>query len=333
MISETQFEEFVSSAVEAFGRDPGDGFLAGVGFDELLGESLDDTQVRSAVFATFVAHGRCLARSSALFRLIARPYVDAYGLDERRTVAGLALRQTGVTAQVAVPACVGESESGGGSRESRPASSSWGPEVSSRLLRHRLIRILVRVVEIRPDASPLATGSAEAAEARVLARSTACLAAAMELFGAGQAVLALGVEHARSREQFGRPIAAFQAVRHLLAQASLNVQSIDHVCRATLRTIGSLDALPSDIAKAVAGRNARRAADRVCQVLGGPGFTWEHPFHRLQRRILVLDSLLIGSGSVLDELARTVEGAGDPANLPSLPAQAEAALAASIHSA
>jgi hypothetical protein len=321
--SESHFEDFVSSAAAAFGRDPGDGALAGVGFDELLGESLGDTQVRSAVFATFVAHGRCLGRSSALFRLIARPYVETYGLDETRTVAGLALRHTGTTAQVAVPAGLVDSDLVVDLGESAGVVVA-GPAGVEPVAAASLDPGLVRVVEIRSDVPPLATGAAEAAAARDRAHSTACLAAAMELFGAGQAVLGLGVEHARNREQFGRPIAAFQAVRHLLAQASLNVQSIDHVCRATLRTIGSIGALPSDIAKAVAGRNARRAADRVCQVLGGPGFTWEHPFHRLQRRILVLDSLLIGSGSVLADLARTVEGAGDPANLPSLPAQAEA---------
>jgi hypothetical protein len=330
--TESHFEEFVSSAAEAFGRDPGDGSLAGVGFDDLLDESLDDAYVRSAVFATFVAHGRRLGRSSALFRLIARPYVNAYGLDERRTVAGLALRHTGVTAQVAVPAYLGESDllvdlgESAGVVVVEPAdvepvgAASLDPD-------------LVQVVEVPVGKSRLASGAAEAAAARVLAHSAGCLAAAMELLGAGQAVMSLGVEHARSREQFGRPIAEFQAVRHLLAQASLNVQSIDHLCRATLRTMGSIDALPSDIAKAVAGRNARRAADSVCQVLGGTGFTWEHPFHGLQRRILVLDSLVIGSESVLAELARTVEGAGDPANLPSLPAQAEAAFASSRRSA
>ncbi|HEV8063593.1 MAG TPA: acyl-CoA dehydrogenase family protein, partial [Acidimicrobiales bacterium] len=148
----------------------------------------------------------------------------------------------------------------------------------------------------------------------------------MEILGASEALLTLGVEHARSRQQFGQPIASFQAVRHLLALTWLDVQALRHLCLAALRSIDSGDARLAELTKAVAGRNGRRTADRTQQVIGAIGFTWEHQLHRLYRRVLVLDSLLVGSDAVLGELARGAADGANPASL--LPLIASAGLAA-----
>jgi alkylation response protein AidB-like acyl-CoA dehydrogenase len=56
--------------------------------------------------------------------------------------------------------------------------------------------------------------------------------------------------------------------------------------------------LASSIAKAVAGASARTVARHAQQVLGGMGYTTDHPLHRYVRRTLVLDQLL-GSGRAL----------------------------------
>src|SRR5581483_32386 len=72
---------------------------------------------------------------------------------------------------------------------------------------------------------------------------------------------------------------------------------------------GALTAL---LAKLWAGRAARLVGKQAQQVLGGMGFTWEHPFHRHARRALVLDGLLGSTTELQHELGRSLlAGHGD----------------------
>ncbi len=121
------------------------------------------------------------------------------------------------------------------------------------------------------------------------------LAVAHELVGASRTMLDLASEHARSRIQFGRPIGAFQAVRHRLAEALVGIDMADAMLDSAW-----LDRSPGTaaMAKAVAGRQACTTARHCQQVLAGIGFTTEHPLHHFVRRTLVLDALL-GSASSL----------------------------------
>jgi alkylation response protein AidB-like acyl-CoA dehydrogenase len=108
-------------------------------------------------------------------------------------------------------------------------------------------------------------------------------------------MLALARLHALEREQFGQPIAAFQAIRHRLAETLVAIETADAVLDAAW-----LDRSPQTaaMAKALAGRGARTAARHCQQVLAGIGFTTEHDLHRYVRRTLVLDQLL-GSARTL----------------------------------
>ena len=121
------------------------------------------------------------------------------------------------------------------------------------------------------------------------------LALGSELVGAARAMLELARVHTLERIQFGRPIAAFQAVRHRLAEALVALEAA-----AALLDAGWDDPSPvtAGMAKAFAGRSARSAARHCQQVLAGIGFTTEHPLHLFIRRTLVLDQLL-GAGSAL----------------------------------
>ncbi|MBV8690526.1 MAG: acyl-CoA dehydrogenase [Actinobacteria bacterium] len=124
-----------------------------------------------------------------------------------------------------------------------------------------------------------------------------------ELLGAGRTMLDLAREHALGREQFGRPIAQFQAVRHRLADVLVVLEAADALVGAAWD-----DRLPETarMAKGFAGRATRTAIRDCQQVLAGIGFTTEHPFHRYLARTLVLDQLL-GSGRTLTrELGREV---------------------------
>jgi hypothetical protein len=137
------------------------------------------------------------------------------------------------------------------------------------------------------------------AQGATLARSSALehlsddatrrLAIAHELIGASRAMLELARTHALEREQFGRPIAAFQAVRHRLAEALVAVEAAQAAVDAAWLDQSDLAA---QMAKAIAGRAAKTVAKHSQQVLAGIGFTSEHPFHRYYWRVLELDLVL-----------------------------------------
>lgn len=133
------------------------------------------------------------------------------------------------------------------------------------------------------------------------------LALAHELVGASRAMLDLARAHALERVQFGQPIAAFQAVRHRLADTLVAIEMAEAVLDGAWLERGPQQAA---IAKAVAGRGARTAARNCQQVLAGIGFTTEHPFHRYVRRSLVLDELFGASRTITRTLGDEVLASG-----------------------
>jgi hypothetical protein len=113
-----------------------------------------------------------------------------------------------------------------------------------------------------------------------------------ELYGAAQRALEQSVAYAAEREQFGRPIASFQAVSHTLARMAVDLEALD-------AAIGRLAARPEGRLAAVlryAGpAAARRVLEGAIQVHGGMGFTWELGLHLHYRRVLDLQAVLGGS--------------------------------------
>jgi alkylation response protein AidB-like acyl-CoA dehydrogenase len=103
------------------------------------------------------------------------------------------------------------------------------------------------------------------------------------------------VDHARNRVQFGRPIGTFQAVQHRLAETLVAIEGAHAVLDSAEQP---LDPIASATAKSLAGRAFEVAAKNCLQVLGGIGFTTEHPFDRYLRRGSGLNKLL-GSRSDL----------------------------------
>jgi len=127
------------------------------------------------------------------------------------------------------------------------------------------------------------------------------LALAHELIGLSRTMLEMAREHALAREQFGRPIATFQAVRHKLAESLVAIEAAESAASAAWDTPGPLAA---SIAKSLAGQGARTVAKHVQQVLAGMGFTTEHDFHQHFKRALVLDQLLGSSRRLTEDLGR-----------------------------
>jgi alkylation response protein AidB-like acyl-CoA dehydrogenase len=119
-------------------------------------------------------------------------------------------------------------------------------------------------------------------------RATVALAA--DLQGVGQRALDLSVEHARVREQFGRPIGSFQAIKHLLADVHVALElsrSLLHVAALALTSPADSSIDPqaaTSMAKASTSAAALRAVRACVQVHGALGITREHEAHLLFRR-------------------------------------------------
>ena len=126
------------------------------------------------------------------------------------------------------------------------------------------------------------------AEALARAAARGATASAAVLVGAGHAMIAQAVAHASQREQFGQPIGTFQAVKHHLASALVDVQfALPLVERAahTIATGGDDAAAHAAAAKAFAGEAADTAARHALQVHGAIGYTWECDLHLWMKRV------------------------------------------------
>jgi alkylation response protein AidB-like acyl-CoA dehydrogenase len=114
-------------------------------------------------------------------------------------------------------------------------------------------------------------------------------------------MLDLARTHALEREQFGRPVARFQAVRHRLAEALVAVEALEATLTAARDEPGSETAA---LAKAVAGRTSHAVSRHCQQVLAGIGFTTEHRFHRFMKRAMALEGLLGSADEIVLDVGR-----------------------------
>ena len=143
-------------------------------------------------------------------------------------------------------------------------------------------------------------------DAAIKAHTAFRILAAAEAVGISWAALEMAVEYAKVREQFGRTIGTFQAVKHHAANM---------LVAAELTTAAAWDAARADdlddawFGAAVAATQAMHSqvfnAENNIQLHGGIGFTWEHDAHLYLRRALTL-SALTGDGA--DPLADVVDG-------------------------
>lgn len=117
------------------------------------------------------------------------------------------------------------------------------------------------------------------------------LLAAAQMIGLGQRCIDLAVAYAKDRTQFGKPIGSYQAVKHLVASAQVQVEFARPVVQAAaaelpLATLASQARVAH--AKIAAGDAADLAARTAVQVFGAMGMTWEADIHFFLKRILGL---------------------------------------------
>ena len=133
----------------------------------------------------------------------------------------------------------------------------------------------------RPRASVVAAEGSPAGDA-VRARDLEWLALAAESIGAAQRLLELTVEHLLTREQFGRPLGSFQALRHRVADLTVLVEA----ATSTVWYAARSDSLSVDapLALATASDAFVAVAGEAIQLHGGIGFTAEHDVHLYFKR-------------------------------------------------
>ncbi|MEQ6324166.1 acyl-CoA dehydrogenase [Mycobacterium canetti] len=123
---------------------------------------------------------------------------------------------------------------------------------------------------------------------------------AAEAAGVTRWTLDTAVAYAKVREQFGKPIGSFQAVKHLCAEMLCRAEQADVAAADAARAAADSDGTQLSIAAAVAasiGIDAAKANAKDCiQVLGGIGCTWEHDAHLYLRRAHGIGGFLGGSG-------------------------------------
>jgi alkylation response protein AidB-like acyl-CoA dehydrogenase len=121
---------------------------------------------------------------------------------------------------------------------------------------------------------------------------------AAEAAGLARWMLETATEYAKVREQFGKPIGSFQAVKHMCAEMLLRSEQIRVAASDAARAVTDKDESQLSIAVAVAaaiGIEAAKVNARDCiQVLGGIGITWEHDAHLYMRRAYALAQILGG---------------------------------------
>jgi acyl-CoA dehydrogenase len=181
-------------------------------------------------------------------------------------------------------------------------------DTSSDAVRVRAVEALdvvepVAAVDVQPVAAPLVPiGAVPAPLIRV--------ALAAELVGTAQRALDGAVAYAKERRQFGRPIGAFQAIKHLLADRHVQLDAARMLMHTAAAAIDAGDPRAKESAAALVA--ACDAADATTgdalQVHGGIGFTWEHPSHVYLKRACARRALLGSQACQLDGLAELILG-------------------------
>jgi alkylation response protein AidB-like acyl-CoA dehydrogenase len=142
---------------------------------------------------------------------------------------------------------------------------------------------------------------------RTWTRAYAALSA--EAVGVASRAVELAVSYTAERQQFGKPIGAYQAVAHQVADAFMdteNARSLAIWATAAIEGGAEEATVAAAAAFAFAAEAAVRTCERAIQVHGGIGFTWEHVLHRLYKRALWITAFLGGPAEARRHVAASL---------------------------
>jgi hypothetical protein len=132
-----------------------------------------------------------------------------------------------------------------------------------------------------------------------------------EAVGVARTCTELGAEYAKVREQFGRPIATFQGVKHhcanMLVATELATAAVWDAARAA-ETGGDQARIAAAMAATLAAPAAYLCANLSIQVHGGIGFTWEHDLHLFLRRGTAIGAFLSADDAAAEVVDLTRKG-------------------------
>jgi alkylation response protein AidB-like acyl-CoA dehydrogenase len=154
-------------------------------------------------------------------------------------------------------------------------------------------------VEVSDDRVLVAPGDPAAERVVERALQVATTALSLSTVATSRAIFEMTLQYAKDREQFGRPIGSFQALKHRLADCYLAVERAASLAYFAALTIAEDDdrrAVATAMAKAAAGDCQRLLTRDGLQLHGGIGFTWEHDLHFLLKRAKAGD-LLFGTAA------------------------------------
>ena len=153
------------------------------------------------------------------------------------------------------------------------------------------------------------------AEALQTALHRAAIALAAESLGGAERCLEMATEYAKTRIQFDRPIGAFQAIKHRLADMFVAVETARSAATwaASVAASGDPSELPvaAALAKSYCTEAFFRCAAECIQIHGGIGFTWEHDAHLFLKRARGSLVLLGSSSRDREAIARATLGCED----------------------
>ncbi|BBY40030.1 acyl-CoA dehydrogenase [Mycobacterium mantenii] len=131
-----------------------------------------------------------------------------------------------------------------------------------------------------------------------------------EQVGACERVLEIATDYARTREQFGRRIGSFQAIKHKCADMLVDLEWARSASQAALEALDDADGAAAgeadwraSMAKAVCSEALNNAAKANVQIHGGIGFTWEDSAHLYFRRARTDEVIFGGPGQHWDRLS------------------------------
>ena len=155
---------------------------------------------------------------------------------------------------------------------------------------------------------------------RVTVTSLAAILFGAEACGVAGWAVETATSYAKVRQQFGRPIGQFQAVKHRCARMlTLTEQAAAVVWDAARTEPGEEREFAASVAAVVAVDAAMDAAHECIQTLGGIGYTWEHDAHLYYRRAMSLRALLGSSASWQEQVAKLAMAGSGQSVLVELP--------------
>jgi alkylation response protein AidB-like acyl-CoA dehydrogenase len=157
-----------------------------------------------------------------------------------------------------------------------------------------LAELVLDGVVVPADRVLAAPGTPGVADALGRAGQEATVVLATVMVGACRQIFERTLEYAKVREQYGRPIGSFQALKHRLADMYLAVERATSLCYFAALTIAEEDPRREEaasMAKAAAGECQQLLAKDGIQLHGGIGVTWENDLHFPIKRAMTGDAL------------------------------------------